>query len=236
MTAVGPVCGRGVLGRGGEGARRDVVDEDTEGLDRRFEVPGVERQRGLTLCDVEAGLCDHVALVDARGDHVPRDAVAVLTVDERPRRGVESCVTGQRPVVEVDRALRGQRDHRVGQQGEVRDGEQPLEGVGGQLGLPVRDRPGRIDHGQLLRGRPVGDPARTGGHCDDLVALAEQGLAALDEQAVGAHEGTTDDGMVGGAHRATSGVARRGAHGAGVMFGCEQRSYMSLQSADPDGT
>ena len=82
----------GILRTGVHGAACQVVNEISEGVDRRLEVARVERERGLERLDLEGSLRNEVALVDAGRHQVPRDPVGGLAVQQRPRWGVEPGV------------------------------------------------------------------------------------------------------------------------------------------------
>ena len=89
-----------------------LVDEFGEALDGGFVTVGVEGVGGFPLAKGEQPLFDNGPRVD-RGCHfVPADAVTHLLRHERPGRGVQPGVTGQRAIVEVDGAAGGLVQHR----------------------------------------------------------------------------------------------------------------------------
>ena len=70
-----------------------------------------------------------------------RDGVLLLPGHDRPGRGIETCKTGQRRVVVVDRAARGQRQHFSRRDGMVDYAEQVIELAWRKAGIRLfRDR------------------------------------------------------------------------------------------------
>ncbi|CAB4577470.1 unannotated protein [freshwater metagenome] len=238
VASVGGARRRQVLRGAAHGAGDELVDQLGEGVDRRLEVAGVDRQRGLGRGDVEQPLLEHVALVDTAGDLVPRDAVGGLAVEQCPGRRVQARVRGERPVVEVDRAPRGQRERLVREDREVGDREQVVDG-----GVPERLDPAvrrRVVQRQPESARPVGHPRPARHHCDHLVPPRAEQLAALDEQAVRADQHATQGhssiGTRGHRHlvRSVRGREARGMELYGLLGGRRQGPIGTVRAAlDP---
>jgi hypothetical protein len=168
-----------VLGLGPQVARGQALDQLGEGVDAGLVAPGAERQRGVVGGDGHPTPDQDVAQVDALGHQVPDHAVLGLAVEDGPGGRVQARIAGQGAVVEVDRPSAGEGEHLPGQQGEVVDAEEIVEGQRTQTG------------GQVLAGidgvdAPLPGPAHHlgigGDHTQDRVAGPEQDLTALNRQ------------------------------------------------------
>ncbi len=168
-----------VLGLGPHLARGQTPDQLGEGVDTGLVAAGAERQGGVLGRDGHRAPDQDIALVDALGHHVPDDAVGGLAVQDGPGRGVQPRVPGQRTVVEVDRPATGERDHLGGQEREVVDAEEVVEGRPTQGGDQVLAGIDPLD-------APFPGPAHHlsvgGDHAQEGVAGFEQDLTALDRQ------------------------------------------------------
>jgi hypothetical protein len=97
-----------------------------EAVDGGIEAARVQGEGGVVFGDVDGAGGQDLALVDAVGHQVPGDGVARLARQQRPDRGIQACIAGQRAVVEVHSALRGAGQHGIGNERQIGDGQHPI--------------------------------------------------------------------------------------------------------------
>ncbi len=164
-----------------------VVQQVAEAVDGGLVAACVQRQRGFAVGHVEQALLHDVAFVNAAFDHVPGDAVLLLLLQDGPHRCVQAGMARQRTVVEVDGAALGLVQHRLRNDRQVGDAEQPVEAQAveafGEVGTGLL-------HAQALAQGPGADVGLARDHGGNPVAGPQKLFRALDEQRFVTHQHT----------------------------------------------
>ena len=109
-------------------ALAQVSCEALKGIDCGLKAARVEGQGGVVGIDREEGLFEDRAAVQFGFHQVPGDAVLALPVHQCPGRRVASRIAREWSVVEVDRRPAREAQQFLGDQREVGDAEQVVEG------------------------------------------------------------------------------------------------------------
>ena len=145
------------------------VQKAREAVAGRLPSLRVERQGRVLVIDGERALNQDAALVHATLDPVPGDAVLRFSRDLRPHWRVQPGVARQRTVMEVYGAAAALAQHRLRQDVEVGDAQQPVglatgdrECLVGEVGHHCRERLG--ERRQLRRQAERRARSRTAPH------------------------------------------------------------------------